>query len=192
MTPSLLPIRRKDKAVEDPAWIQTMLHQSPYGVLATSQNDQPYAKPSLYVYNEQAGCLYLHGALQGRTPDSLRDNPKVCFCVSAIGRLLPASTAFEFGVEYASVIVFGTLLRVEDEGEARQALQQILDKYFPHLRPGEHYRPITQPELGHTAVYRIEIESWSGKQARAPVDFPGAFPYRSGGLLSASDDQTGT
>ncbi len=158
-----MPVRRKDKAVEDPAWIREMLHKSAYGVLATSQDEQPYARPSLFVFNEQAHCIYVHGARQGRTPDSIAVNPRVCFCVSEMGRLLPANTALEFGVEYVSVVVFGKALLVEEE-EARQALQQLLDKYFPHLRPGEHYRPITPEELHRTAVYRIEIEAWSGKK----------------------------
>lgn len=160
---NFIPIRRKDKAVEDPAWIREMLHKSAYGVLATSQDEQPYARPSLFVFNEQAHCIYVHGARQGRTPDSIAVNPRVCFCVSEMGRLLPANTALEFGVEYVSVVVFGKALLVEEE-EARQALQQLLDKYFPHLRPGEHYRPITPEELHRTAVYRIEIEAWSGKK----------------------------
>ncbi len=58
----------------------------------------------------------------------------------------------------------------------------LLDKYLPHLRPGEHYRPITDDELARTAVYAFQIESWSGKQKIAPADFPGAFTYGAHGL----------
>jgi hypothetical protein len=75
------------------------------------------------------------------------------------------------------VTVFGKALLVEDEEEAMLALQKLLDKYFPHLRPGTHYHPITPEELDRTAVYRLEIEGWSGKKAQAPAVLPGAFFY---------------
>ena len=51
----------------------------------------------------------------------------------------------------------------------------LLDKYAPHLKPGIDYRPTTDEELHRTAVYRIDIETWSGKQKEVAEDFPGAF-----------------
>jgi len=57
-------------------------------------------------------------------------------------------------------------------------LQLVLDKYFPHLKSGEDYRPIVPEELNITLVYRLDIESWSGKQERAAENFPGAFTYK--------------
>jgi nitroimidazol reductase NimA-like FMN-containing flavoprotein (pyridoxamine 5'-phosphate oxidase superfamily) len=176
-SPLFARTRRKDKAVEDPQWIREMLISGSYGVLATCQADQPYARPTLFVYDQEAGVIYLHGARHGRTPDAIQSNPRVCFCVSEMGRLLPANTALEFGVEYASVVIFGKASLVEEEEQARRALQMLLDKYFPHMRPGEHYRPIVPEELERTAVYRIEIEEWSAKEAQAPAGFPGAFLY---------------
>ncbi|RME98332.1 MAG: hypothetical protein D6768_17570, partial [Chloroflexi bacterium] len=85
--------------------------------------------------------------------------------------------ALEFSVEYSGVVVFGTAAVVNDQTEARHGLQLLLDKYFPHLRPGEHYRPIIQEELKRTSVLKISIENWSGKQKKAAADFPGAFFY---------------
>lgn len=92
-----------------------------------------------------------------------------------MGRLLPAPEALEFSVEYAGVVAFGRGRVVEDRQEARAALQMLLDKYAPHLRPGVDYRATTNDELRRTAVYRIDIETWSGKQKEVSEDFPGAF-----------------
>jgi nitroimidazol reductase NimA-like FMN-containing flavoprotein (pyridoxamine 5'-phosphate oxidase superfamily) len=94
-----------------------------------------------------------------------------------MGRLLPADKAMGFGVEYAGVVAFGRAAIVTDVAEAKRGLQLLLNKYFPHLRPGEDYTRATDDELKVTAVYRIEIESWSGKEARADADFPGAFSH---------------
>lgn len=87
-----------------------------------------------------------------------------------MGRLLPAPEALEFSVEYAGVVTFGTGRVVEEQDEARTALQMLLDKYAPHLRPGVDYRATTDDELKRTAVYRIDIEAWSGKQKGVPED----------------------
>jgi hypothetical protein len=51
----------------------------------------------------------------------------------------------------------------------------LLDKYAPHLEAGRDYRPTTDDELKRTAVYRVDIESWSGKQKEVEADFPGAY-----------------
>jgi len=101
-----------------------------------------------------------------------------------MGRLLPAPPALHFSVEYAGVVVFGRAHIIEDNAEAERALQQLLDKYAPHLRPGRDYRPIQPEELAVTSVYRITIDEWSGKQKVAAADHPGAFLY--GQVLAAA------
>jgi nitroimidazol reductase NimA-like FMN-containing flavoprotein (pyridoxamine 5'-phosphate oxidase superfamily) len=169
--------RRKDRAIEDTAWIEAFLLRAPYGTLASAVDGQPFTNTNLFVYDPTARALYLHTAREGRTRTNLERNPLVCFSASEMGRLLPASEALEFSVEYAGVTVFGRAGVVEDAEEARRALQKLLDKYFPHLRPGPDYRPIQPEELARTAVYRIDIESWSAKQKKAALDFPGAFRF---------------
>ena len=80
---------------------------------------------------------------------------------------IAADEALEFSVEFASVTAFGTGGVVEDPAEAREALQMLLDKYAPALRPGRDYRAITAGELKRTSVYRIDIEEWTGKLGSA-------------------------
>ena len=170
-------IRRKGKAVQNPDWIRDFLHHAAYGTLATVWENQPFLKPTLFVYNEKENAIYLHSALEGRMRTNIEVNPRVCFCVSQMGRLLPAQTAMEFGVEYESVVVFGQVVVVDNPEEARDGLQRFLDKYFPHLKPGSDYQPIVEEELNITLVLRIKIDGWSGKVDKARPDFPGAFFY---------------
>lgn len=170
-------VRRKDRAVTDEAWITALLHRAPIGNLATVREGQPFINANLFVYDEAAHAIYMHTARRGQTRDNVDANERACFSVSEMGRLLPADTALEFSVEYAGVVVFGAASVIEDEDEAARALQMLLDKYAPHLKPGMHYRPTTPEELARTSVYRIRIESWSGKKKEAAPDFPGAFTY---------------
>ena len=174
-------VRRRDRAVEDPAWIEELLRHAPVGTLATIHDDQPFVNTNLFVYDEAAPAIYLHTARVGRTRANLGHGEPVCFTVHTMGRLLPADTALEFSVEYAGVVVFGRGAVVTDAAEARHGLELLLAKYAPHLRPGRDYRPIADPELHRTAVYRIQIEEWTGKQKSVAADFPGAYYYSAEG-----------
>jgi len=170
-------VRLKDREVTDEAWIKDFLYRSTYGVLGTADSDQPFLNSRLFVYDEVTKAIYLHGALQGRTPSNIRANDRVCFTVSEMGRLLPADEACEFGVEFASVVVFGRAQILSDPDDMIYGLQLLLDKYFPDHHPGVHYSSLDSKQVSGTAVYRITIESWSAKQKQAPPDFPGAFFY---------------
>ncbi len=170
-------VRRADRAVEDEAWIRAMLHSAPTGTLATVYEGQPFINNNLFVYDEADHAIYMHTARLGRTRANLELDERVCFSVHEMGRLLPADTALEFSVEYASVVVFGRGSVIQEADQATCALQKLLNKYFPHLHPGQQYRPITPEELARTAVYRIQIEAWSGKKKQVAADFPGAFFY---------------
>ena len=168
-------LRRRDRGKDD-AWVRAFMKEAPYGYLATADAaGQPYLNSNLFVYDEQRHCIYLHTHRTGRTRDNVERSEKVAFSASAMGRLLPAPEALEFSVEYCGVSAFGTGRVVEDVEEAKAALQMLLDKYAPHLRPGRDYRPTTDEELARTAVYRVDIEAWSGKQKEVEPDFPGGF-----------------
>jgi hypothetical protein len=179
--PNRTATRRPDRAVTDEAWIRSLLQRAPVGTLATVLDAQPFLNMNLFVYDDASHSIYLHTARQGRTRSNLEQDARVCFSVAEMGRLLPADTALEFSVEYASVVVFGRGEIVADKKEVRRALQLLLDKYAPHLRPGRDYRPITDDELARTAVFRVRIVEWSGKRKQERPDFPGAFLYQPAG-----------
>lgn len=171
-------VRRRDRAVEDDAWIVEFLKRAPVGVMATVENGQPFMNSNLFVYDEARDAIYIHSAKAGRTRANIEQEtpPRVCFSIFEMGRLLPASEALEFSVEYAGVSVFGTAHVVEEEAECLDALQQIMDKYAPHLAPGDDYRPPVPVELLRTTVMRMDVESWGAKKKELD-DFPGAYWY---------------
>lgn len=177
-------VRRSDRAVNDEGWMTSFLQRAATGYLATigetNAGPQPFINSNLFVYDAAQHVIYLHTARVGRTRANVETEAapaRVCFTATEMGRLLPADEALEFSVEYAGVVVFGTAHVVDDPAEQRHGLQILLDKYFPHLRPERDYRPIVDEELVRTSVYRIDIESWSGKRKSVADDFPGAFFY---------------
>lgn len=170
-------VTRQDRAINDEEWIAQFLNGTPQGMIATAQGEQPYLSTLLFALAPAQKVIYFHTARRGRVWDNLQQNRRVCFTATEMGRLLPADTALNFSVEYQSVVAFGNADLIEDPVEAERALQMILDKYFPHLQPGKDYRPITEGELSLTAVYRMEVEEWSGKRKSVAETFPGAFRW---------------
>lgn len=170
-------VRRRDRAIDDDAWIAAALRDALVGRLATVHDGRPFLNANLFVYDADRHAIYLHTARRGRTRDNVEAAPPApaCFEVSEMGRILPAEQALEFSVEYAGVVVFGDVAIVDDEGEAERALQALLDKAAPHLRPGRDYRAIQPDELRRTSVFRLDVRSWSGKRKVVDEAFPGAF-----------------
>jgi hypothetical protein len=157
-------VRRRDRAVEDDNWIRAFLRDAQHGVVATEAGGQPFVNPLLFVYEEETNALYFHSGRAGRIFANIAANPRVCFNACRMGKLIAEAEAWRFDVQYESVVVFGKATALADPEEVTRALRLLLAKYFPDLRYGEDYRPITQEQLAKTAVYRLEIEAWSGKR----------------------------
>ncbi len=168
-------LRRADRQVTEDGWMIDLLDRATVGYLATVDDGQPFINSNLFVYDANAHIIYMHTARVGRTRANIELHEKVCFTITEMGRLLPADEALEMSVEYAGVVVFGSAHILENVTEERHGLQLLLDKYFPHLKSGVHYRAMTDEELARTSVYRIEIERWTGKRKKVKDDFPGAF-----------------
>jgi len=159
----LTEIRRKDRAIMDDTWIANFLQHANFGVFATCKDGQPLTVARNFAYDSQKHAIYFHGARKGRTFENVGQGTKVNLNVSEMGDWIAGDRAMNFGVKYKGVVVFGHLTVVDENDEAKHGLQLILDKHFPSLRPGVDYEPTTEEDLKVTAVFRVDIEGWSGK-----------------------------
>jgi nitroimidazol reductase NimA-like FMN-containing flavoprotein (pyridoxamine 5'-phosphate oxidase superfamily) len=155
---------RRSELARDEAWIREFLSMAEVGHLATRWDEQPFITPLLFWYDDEAHAIYFHAATVGRLHANSQRHPRACFEACRTGRLLASNVALEFALQYESVIAFGDLRLVEDGEEARRALYALIAKYYPGMKPGVEYRPITEQELNRTAVYAMSISSWSGKR----------------------------
>lgn len=134
-----------------------LLAQVTNGVLALSgDNDYPYAVPLSFVYAD--GRIIFHSAREGHKMDALLRRPKASFCVVCQDEIHPA----EYTTYFRSVIAFGRIRLLEGE-EKTEALRLLGRRY----NPGEE--EALQREINkaaeHTAVFQLEIEHLSGKEA---------------------------
>ena len=160
--PALNKMRHPEYA-RDEEWIINFLNEAQIGHIATRSGNQPYITPTLFWYSPEQHEIYFHSNVSGQVRSNAEYHPEVCFESSRVGKLLPSNLALEFSLQYQSVIAFGKVRLVEDAAEKKRILYGLIEKYFPGMVAGKHYRPITDKELKRTSVYAINIERWSGK-----------------------------
>ena len=152
-------MRRKRQALTQ-AQCQAILEQGCCGVLALSGDDgYPYAVPLSYLYHQ--GKLYFHCAKSGHKLDALRREPKASFCVVAQDQVAP----LEYTTLYRSVIVFGRLRELEDDGEKRAAIEALALKYAPQDTPA-HREEAIRRDWAPLCVLELNPEHISGKQGK--------------------------
>ena len=168
-------IRYQGKAVDDEEWIRDFLSGQETGVLGLIDEETPHLVTQLFVCEEDA--IHVHGARDGRAYDIVErdDEPQACFTASEMGRFIPANEPVNFTVEYASVVVCGSIDLLTTRAEKRDVLEAFMDKFAPQLIPGEDYDPMSNESIDRTAVYRLDVERWSGKRGEKPADEPGAY-----------------
>jgi nitroimidazol reductase NimA-like FMN-containing flavoprotein (pyridoxamine 5'-phosphate oxidase superfamily) len=170
-------IRYQGKAVDDPDWIPQFLSDQETGVLGLIDDETPHLVTQLFVYDDEEGVLFMHGAQAGRAYGLVEngDQPRASFTTSEKGRYIPADEPVNFTVEYSSVVAYGTIDLLTGEAEKRRVLEQFMEKFAPQLSKGEDYEEMTEESVGRTAVYRLNVDSWSGKKGWKDPDTPGAY-----------------
>lgn len=171
----LTQVRRKDRQLEDPAWMDRFLERAAFGHCAVCHEGQPFINSNLFWYDGTA--IWLHTAPVGRFRAVVEaGSHQVCFTVAEHGRILPADTPMEFSTEYAGVQVYGHLEIVTDRAMKRCALEGLMTKYAPHLKPGADYHPMPDDDIDKTSVFRLVVRERVGKHNVKPADYP-AYPY---------------
>lgn len=175
----MFPIRYSKRTITDEAQIDAFLKHARVGHLGLSDGSEPYVVPLNFSWLN--GCLYFHGADSGRKVDLIGKNNRVCFCVTdeygTIADPVPAMT----DTAYMSAMVFGTVERVEQPEEMRDALQAMLDKYVPGYYPEplslQHVIKYRSSMGSAAAVFRIKPESITAK-GNPPSETHSFYPGR--------------
>ena len=151
-------LRRKKQALskED---CQAVLERCTSGVLALAGDDgYPYAVPLSYLY--QDGKLLFHCAKAGHKTDAIARCDKASFCVVDQDQVVPE----EYTTYFRSVIAFGRIRVIEDDGEKRAAVEKLAVKYHPGDTQENRDRYIDS-EWAPLCMLEITVEHLSGKQA---------------------------
>lgn len=151
-------MRRKRQALpaED---CHAILNRGTSGVLALSgDNGYPYAVPLSYVYDGEK--LYFHCGKAGHKLDAIRRDAKASFCVIDRDVVVPE----EYTTYFRSVIAFGTMRILDDDGEKRAAIEKLAAKYAPEDSVDNRARVIER-EWDPLCMLEMTIDHLTGKEA---------------------------
>ena len=118
-------MRRKRQQLT-PDECSAILRGASSGVLAVlGDGGYPYAVPLSFVYDGDR--IYFHCAREGHKLDAVRRESRASFCVIDRDEVVPE----RYTTRYRSVIAFGRVRVIEDDGEKRAAIEKLALKYSP-------------------------------------------------------------
>jgi uncharacterized protein len=160
-------VRRKDRQEKDPEFLKELLHNSVSCTIAVQREGYPLNHVAFFVYDEINHEIGFHFSKHGFSGAEITTGKKVCVSVHKYGKLYTAKRAVDFGCEYQSVIIYGTIEIVEDEQDRMKAMDFFFKKFFSDI-PRDTYADFTTAEAKPIYVAKIKIEDWFGKEHRVP------------------------
>jgi len=124
--------------------------------LGMVDGDEPYIVPMVFGYDGKA--LYFHSATAGRKIECLKRTSRVCFEFDQVVEFKANEIGCAWSVKFRSVMGTGTAMALTTDVGKRLALAIIMKQYSP----ADYSFP--DDALAATAVFRVEIDSISGKR----------------------------
>jgi nitroimidazol reductase NimA-like FMN-containing flavoprotein (pyridoxamine 5'-phosphate oxidase superfamily) len=150
-------LRRKEKEISDTGEIESIIRKSQVCRLGLVDDGLPYIVPLCFGY--QNNTLYFHSAKEGRKIEILKRNQQVCFEFDIDTHIHTGETACDWGMNYRSVIGYGTASFIDDAAEKQKALDIIMRQYAD----GEY--SYSEKTLKKTRMIKVEISSMTGKKS---------------------------
>jgi len=154
-------MRRKDREITDKAEIIKIIEQCEVCRLGLSDDNIPYIIPMNYGYKYQEGklTLYFHGAKEGKKLDIIAKNPKACFEVDCSHELVTAEEAWNYTMNYESVIGNGEISICTDKSEIAEGLQLLMKQVARD-------KEFTFPDhvMNSVTVFKLEVTDFTGKR----------------------------
>ena len=160
-------VRRKDRQELDPAFLKNLLENTVSCTIAIERPGYPLNHIAFFAYEETTNEIVFHFSKHGYAGDEITDGKKASVAVYKYGKLYTARRATDFGCEYQSVILYGTIRIINDEKERLKSLDLFFNKFFSAV-PKDQYSAFTAQEAKPVHVARIKIENWLGKQHLVP------------------------
>jgi uncharacterized protein len=151
-------MRRTDKEIKDSQIIEEIIQTAEFCRLALMDEHEPYIVPVNYGYKDN--LIYIHSAPSGRKMEILKTNNKVCFEITSHSEVTKTSKACGWSTKYRSVIGYGTVEIITDDGLKRKGLDIIMARYG-----GPQENEYDDGNISRMVILKVQIERISGKQA---------------------------
>jgi nitroimidazol reductase NimA-like FMN-containing flavoprotein (pyridoxamine 5'-phosphate oxidase superfamily) len=124
-------MRRTDRELTKTEEIIDVLNSGKIIQIAFIDKNEPYIVTMNYGYvveNEKTR-LYFHSAPEGRKINCIKNNPNVCFSISICDPFITGEKACGYGMNYRSIIGYGTMRIVESDEERFNGLNVLMKQY---------------------------------------------------------------
>jgi nitroimidazol reductase NimA-like FMN-containing flavoprotein (pyridoxamine 5'-phosphate oxidase superfamily) len=153
-------IRRKpDRGTFDREVIYKILDEAFVCQVAFIADDLPFVVPTNYVRVGEE--LFLHGSTASRLMRTLGSGAPFCLNVTLLDGIVLSPTATGHSVNYRSVVILGTAVRIEDPAAKLSAMRDFVE-YVIRGRWAT-VRPPSEQELKATMVLSVPLVEASAK-----------------------------
>lgn len=153
-------MRQNLREITDHAILLALLEGCDVCRIALCDNNRPYIVPVNfgYVWLDSGLDLYVHGAMEGRKIDIIRQNNQACFEMDWKHELKLAEKACDCSMNYESLIGEGSIEILTDPDEKRFGLDRIMAHY------GRTDCTYDDRVLDRTCVLRLHVSRLTGKR----------------------------
>lgn len=142
----------------DRATVVAILDAMPMCYVGYTFDNVPYVTPTMQW--REGDRIYWHGSSASRMLRAV-DAHEVCLTVSLLDGLVLARSAFNFNLNFRSVMILGRAKRLDDPAEKRRHLETFVNRIIPGQ--WDRLRPVTEKELKATTVMSMSIDEASAK-----------------------------
>lgn len=169
-------VRRKDRQQSEPQFLKNLLTHSVSCSIAVEKEGFPLLHVAFFVYDEANDEIIFHFSRHGYAGEEITEGKKACVSIYKYGKLYTAGKAVDFGCEYQSAIIYGTIRIITDEAARMKAMQVFFDKFFAHI-PKDSYTSFTEQQAKPIHIAKIRIDKWFGKEHHVPEHAVSSFYY---------------
>jgi len=154
-------MRRKEREILDKNLIAAVISESDVCHIAFADKDTPYIVTMNFGFDsgEKPG-LYFHCAPVGRKIEMMKKNNQVCFQMETGHFLTRGEKGCDWGMKYRSVVGYGRLSVVENDGERKKGLDLIMHHYG-----GTGKYDYDPKVFSRTTILYLEITEIKAKEA---------------------------
>ncbi len=167
-------VRRKDRQQSDFSFFEKLMNDAVSCTIAIEREGYPLNHVAFFAYNKPENEIIFHFSKHGFAGEEIKSGKKACVSVYKYGKLYTAKRAVDFGCEYQSVIVYGTIEVLSNEDERMRAMNIFFQKFFSGV-PKDSYEDFTSQDAKTIDVAKIKIKEWFGKEHRVPAQAFSSF-----------------
>ncbi len=156
---------KRERQVTDPQEIKYILDKCQVLHLGLVDDGKPYVVPMNYGYAFEDGKLvfYIHGALQGRKLDLIRQNPNCCVEMECDTEMFEGEVPCQYGYVYYSLMGFGKISILENPQDKIKAMEIMMKSLT-----GKDFE-FNERLVSIVSLMRIECHEYTAKHRPLPA-----------------------